>query len=153
MMNQKGAIRINHKSSAITFSILILLIVMGTMLALSSFFIDQATVRPIILMRDSEVNMRCFLTLLNIESNNYIRTGQNPPDETLRQRLLNTYGISQESAQSKEYLNIQRLGYSGVISANDAEFRRALSQKNIECYIRSYGPVDRGFVAIYSEDE
>jgi hypothetical protein len=143
----------NKKSSAITFSILILLIAMGTMLALSSFFIDQATVRPIILMRDSEVNMRCFLILLNIESNNYIRTGQNPPDESLRQRLLDTYGIGQEAAQSKEYLNIQRLGYSGVLSANDAEFRQELSQKNIECYIRSYGPVERGFVAIYSEDE
>ncbi|MFA5333725.1 MAG: hypothetical protein WC376_04490 [Candidatus Nanoarchaeia archaeon] len=145
----------NKNSSAISFSILILLLVLGVLLGFTAMYVDQATVRPIILMRDSEVDMRCFLTLIRIQGNDYIRTGQTPPENSLRQKLLDTYNISGTASSTKEYKNLELLGYKGVYVGNEAEFRNELSSsdKLFYCYLRSYGPVEKGFIAIYGENK
>jgi hypothetical protein len=148
-----AAINMNKKSSAITFSILILLLVLGVLLGFTAMYVDQVAIRPIILMRDSEVNMKCFLTLLRIQGNDYIRMGETLPKNSLREKLMATYNIENEIGISKEYKNLEILGYSGVYMGNDADFREKLSGNDItfECYMRSYGPVQKGFIAIYGE--
>jgi hypothetical protein len=145
----------NKKASAITFSILILLLVLGVMLGFTSMYVDQATVKPIILMKDSEVNMKCFLTLLRIEGNDYIRLGETPPSGSKREKLIQNYNLDSNLNTTKEYDNLITLGYSGVFIGNEASFRKELSSGDItmECYIRSYGPVEQGFIAIYGDNE
>jgi hypothetical protein len=140
----------NTKSSAITFSILIILIVLGVLLGFTSFYIDQATIRPIVLMKDSEVEMKCFLMLIR-NVNGYLRKGENPPSNSLRSSLLSNYNIQSDAVQLKETQNLEDLGYKGIFIGNESIFKNFLSysEHSVECYIRSYGPVEKGFIAIY----
>jgi hypothetical protein len=138
------------KSSAITFSILIMLVALGALLGFTSFYIDQATIQPIISMKDSEVSLKCFMTLVRLGNGKYLRMGETVPQDSLRSKLVTTYNL-QDSAMIINYDYLQALGYSGVFSGNEEEFIEFLKsdEYSAQCYIRSYGPVERGFVAIY----
>jgi hypothetical protein len=142
----------NKKSSAISFSILIMLIVLGVLLGFTSYYIDQAAIKPIVLMKDSEVNMKCFLVLLR-NTKGYINIGEVAPSDTYRSKLLNTYSISYSYSSFEPSSTLNTLGYSGIFMGNEEEFRNlisnVLSEFKIQCYMRSYGPVQKGFIAIY----
>ncbi|MDD4353771.1 MAG: hypothetical protein PHN56_04925 [Candidatus Nanoarchaeia archaeon] len=138
------------KSSALTISIIIMLVALAVLLGLTAFFVDQSVIYPLVLMEDSDVNLRCFLSLKNFNTG-YIRQVNNPPSGTLREKILSTYDISTGSALVINYPSLQSIGYSGIFSGNNEQFRQKLAQGVIVCYTRSFGPDYDGFLALYKE--
>ena len=143
-----------RKTSAITFSVLIMLVVLAVLLGLTAFFIDQSVVYPLVLMQDTEVTLKCFLSLINLNSQGYIRQGEVPPEfpeNSLRNELLKVYNIEEVVTTKKDDSKLQILGYSGIFTGNYAEFLDLMQDANfkIMCYTRSFGPANKGYIAIY----
>ncbi|MDD2679139.1 MAG: hypothetical protein PHS81_04620 [Candidatus Nanoarchaeia archaeon] len=140
------------KSSAITISILILLLALAVLLGLTAFFVDQSVVYPLVLMMDSEINLKCFLSLINLNNQGYIREGETAPAGTLRKELVLLYNIDESMKKAQNYNIAMELGYSGVFTGNEEEFQRLrASGARIRCYTRSFGPAKTGYIALYSE--
>lgn len=129
-----------------------MLVALAVLLGLTAFFVDQSVIYPLILMQDSDVNLRCFLSLKNFNTG-YIRQTISPEIGTLRSKLLSTYNISTGESVTIDYPNLKSLGYSGVFSGNTESFTHKLREGVIVCYTRSFGPAFNGFLALYREEE
>jgi len=140
----------NKKTSSITVSILIMLVVLAVLLSLTAFFVDQAVIFPLVLMKDTDVNLRCFLSLKNFNTG-YVRQTQILPNGSLRQKLESTYNLTKESSSITMDDSLISLGYSGIFSGNEESFRAMLTDDRyvVTCYTRSFGPVYNGFIALY----
>ena len=140
------------KSSAITISIIIMLLALAILLGMAAFFIDQSVVYPLVLMIDSDVNLRCYLSLIRV-SQSYIRASDIPQEGTLREKLLTSYNIDENIKESMDNEYLTRLGYSGIFFGDEAEFRTFRNNNQIMCYARSFGPARQGYIALYKSND
>ncbi|VVB74309.1 Uncharacterised protein [Candidatus Tiddalikarchaeum anstoanum] len=82
-----------RKGSAITLSIFIMMIVLGSLLAYTAFYVDQVMLRPVVQMYDSETDLKCFFIISNIVGGEYLRDGEPVPSGSLRSELNDLYGL------------------------------------------------------------
>ncbi|MBN1923318.1 MAG: hypothetical protein JW791_00985 [Nanoarchaeota archaeon] len=150
-----------RKASAITLSIFIMMIMLAVLLGYTAFYVDQVTVRPVVLMRDSEVSLKCFLVLNSIIGGEYVREGEPVDEGTLKSDLLQTYQLVNQqeffmSDNQEEYEELLELVYgpSEIIVNNERVFMQILREgAPAACLVRLYGPVRTGFAGLYVTDE
>ncbi|PIU63459.1 hypothetical protein COS83_00545 [archaeon CG07_land_8_20_14_0_80_38_8] len=150
------------KASAITLDIFIMMIMLAVLLGFTAYYVDQITVRPVVLMIDSEVNLRCFFVLSQIASSEYVREGEPVPDNSLRMELLKTYGLSNSQEKAyfgtyqdtyEESLNLM-YGDSKIIVRNDDVFWTTVQAHSIPvaCSMNVFGPVRTGTAGLFTTD-
>lgn len=152
----------NRKASAITISIFIMMIVLAVLLGYTAFYIDQVMIRPVVMMVDAEVNLRCFFMLSSIIGGEYVRDGEAVPEGSMRHELLKTYGLTntQEGAYLKKYADIYNeslslmFGQSELIVRNEEVFWQTVYFHDlpVQCYMTVYGPIRTGTAGIFGKE-
>lgn len=150
------------KASAITLSIIIMMLVLAALLAYTAFYIDEVTLRPVVEMQSTESDLRCFLILSNIIGSNYLRDSEPVPNGSLRQELIRFYGLNNVERvnlgdREELFRNVLLIQYgnSETVIAEEEIFWSALNRYNIpfECYTRVYGPIRIGIAALFLNPE
>lgn len=148
------------KASAITLSIIIMMLMLAALLGYTAFYIDQVTLKPVVLMQDTEVSLRCFFILSNVVGNEYLRDGEVPESNTLRERLVvQTYAVQ---GQPQDYFGehvepfydiLESLfGNSEFATAQKNVFWTTVQQRNlpVSCYMNVFGPVRMGTTGLFT---
>jgi hypothetical protein len=151
---------ISRKASAITISIFIMMILLAVLLGYTAFYIDQVTIRPVVMMIDSEISLKCFFVLSSIMGGEYVRDGEPVPEDSMRHELLKTYGLqnAQEAAVLKKYADVYNeslnLMYGGaeLIVRNEEVFWQTVFFHNlpVECFTTVYGPIRTGTAGLFT---
>ncbi len=147
-----------RKASAITLSIFIMMIVLAVLLGYTAYYVDQVVIRPVVLMQDAEVGLKCFFALSNIIGGEYVREGEPVPEGSLRSDLMESYQISNvQELYLGDYQDIYEeslalmYGDAEVIIRNDQVFWQAVRSIPVTCYLSVYGPVRIGTAGLFTQ--
>lgn len=155
------------KANAITMDILIMMLMLAVVLGFTSFYVDQVMLRPIIQMNDMGTSLKCSFLLAQLLEGGYLREGNIPEQETLKESLKNTYNITNThnvnfGKYTDSYEQIIKIMYGPnavLIMESTYLFNKVAGSNNLfgkrftpVCYAMVYGPINTGVAGIFVQE-
>ncbi len=148
-----------RKSSAITLTTLVIVVVLTILLTYTAYYINSIMLKPVVNMQSEENSLRCYFVLSNLVGGDYFRLSSPPPENSLREKLVNFYNISisQDPYNSLYHSEFERAltlsyGDAEIVIARDKAFWTAVKAEGLspECTIEIYGPFYSGVAGLFT---